>query len=80
MNTCAKLSSPAYGPVEMVFYRGVIALGALVPYMLLTQPPAVFKPRRIGIHLIRALVGNLGMAFVFWAYALLPMADATALL
>ena len=48
--------------------------------MLLTQPPAVFKPRRIGIHLIRALVGNLGVAFVFKAYALLPMADATALL
>jgi drug/metabolite transporter (DMT)-like permease len=29
---------------------------------------------------VRALVGNLGVAFVFWAYALLPMADATALL
>lgn len=80
MNTCAKMSSLAYGPVEMVFYRGVIALGVLVPYMLLTQPWTVFKPQRIGIHLLRALVGNLGVAFVFWAYTLLPMADATALL
>ena len=26
------------------------------------------------------MVGNLGVCFVFWAYALLPMADATALL
>ncbi len=80
MNTCAKMSSSAYGPVQMVFYRGVVALGLLVPYMLLTRPRSVFKPRRIGIHLVRAVIGNLGVALVFWAYALLPMADATALL
>jgi drug/metabolite transporter (DMT)-like permease len=80
MNTCAKMSSLAYGPVEMVFYRGLVALAVLVPYMLLNQPRSVFKPRRIGVQLVRALVGNLGVAFVFWAYALLPMADATALL
>ncbi len=80
MNTCAKMSSSAFGPVQMVFYRGVVALGLLVPYMLLTRPRSVFKPRRMGIHLVRAVIGNLGVAFVFWAYALLPMADATALL
>ena len=80
MNACAKMSSLACGPVEMVFYRGLVALGVLVPYMVLTRPWSVFKPRRIGIHMVRALVGNLGVAFVFWAYTLLPMADATALL
>ncbi len=80
MNTCAKMSSLAYGPVQMVFYRGMVALGLLVPYMLLTRSRSVFKPRRIGIHLVRAVIGNPGVAFVFWAYALLPMADATALL
>lgn len=80
MNACAKMSSLTYGPVEMVFYRGVVALGLLLPYMLLTQPRSVFRPQRIGVHLVRALIGNLGVAFVFWAYTLLPMADATALL
>lgn len=34
MNTCAKMSSLVYGPVEMVFYRGDVALGFLVPFML----------------------------------------------
>ncbi|MDJ0723395.1 MAG: DMT family transporter [Desulfobacterales bacterium] len=80
MNACAKMSSLACGPVSMVFYRGVVALTLLVPYMLLTRPLSVFRPRRIGVHLVRAMIGNLGVAFVFWAYALLPMADATALL
>lgn len=80
MNTCAKMSSPAHGPIEMVFYRGLIALSLLIPYMMLTQPMSVFKTKRFKMHLYRAVVGNLAVGFVFWAYALLPMADATALL
>ncbi len=80
MNTCAKVGSVAHGPIEMVFFRGVAALALLVPYMLLTRAPAVFRTRRIRAHLYRSLVGNLGVCFVFWAYSLLPMADATALL
>jgi drug/metabolite transporter (DMT)-like permease len=80
MNACAKTSSAAHGPVEMVFYRGVVALSLLVPYMLATHPVSVFKTRRIVAHLYRAVVGNVGVGLVFWAYSLLPMANATALL
>jgi drug/metabolite transporter (DMT)-like permease len=80
MNTCAKLVSPAHDPIELVFYRGLTALALLVPYMALTRPLGMFTTRRVGAHLYRALVGNLGVGFVFWAYSLLPMADATALL
>lgn len=79
MNTCAKLASPIHDPIEMVFYRGSIALVLLVPWMLATQPRSIFRTRRVKAHLYRALVGNLGVGFVFWAYSLLPMADATAL-
>lgn len=80
MNTCAKMASSVHGPVEMVFYRGVVALGFLVPYMLATHPVSIFKTRRIGAHLYRAVVGNIGVGLVFWAYSLLPMANATSLL
>ncbi|WP_054700857.1 DMT family transporter [Desulfosarcina cetonica] len=80
MNTCAKASSVSHGPVEMVFYRGVVALFLLVPYMLANHPVGVFKTRRAGAHLYRSIIGNIGVGLVFWAYALLPMANATALL
>jgi drug/metabolite transporter (DMT)-like permease len=80
MNTCAKMSSLAHDPIEMVFYRGVIALVLLVPYMLLTRPASIFRTRRIKTHLYRAVVGNLGVGLVFWTYSLMPMADATSLL
>ena len=80
MNTCAKLVSTDHNAVELVFYRGLTALALLVPYMALTRPMSVFTTRRAGAHLYRALAGNLGVGFVFWAYSLLPMADTTALL
>lgn len=80
MNTCAKMASSGYGPVEMIFYRGIVALMFLVPYMLTTQPLSVFKTRRIGAHLYRSVVGNIGVGLVFKAYSLLPMANTTALL
>jgi drug/metabolite transporter (DMT)-like permease len=80
MNACAKMSSLSHGPLEMVFFRGIIALALLVPYMLRTHSADIFRTKRIKTHLYRALVGNMGVGFVFWAYALLPMADATALL
>ncbi len=80
MNTCAKMCSRVHGPVELVFYRGVVALAILVPFMIATRPLSVFKTRRIRVHLWRAFLGNVGVGLIFWAYALLPMADATSLL
>ena len=65
MNTCAKMSSLSYGPIEMVFYRGLVALLILVPYMMINRPSAVFKTRRIKAHLYRALIGNLGVGSEF---------------
>ena len=80
MNACAKMGSSVYSPVEMIFYRGLVALGLLVPYMLATQPLSVFKTRRVSAHLYRSIVGNIGVGLVFWAYSLMPMANTTALL
>lgn len=80
MNACAKMSSTVHSPVEMIFYRGVVALCLLVPYMLATHPLSIFKTRRIGAHLYRSAVGNIGVGLIFWAYALMPMANTTALL
>ncbi|NNF98323.1 MAG: DMT family transporter, partial [Desulfobacteraceae bacterium] len=80
MNTCAKLVSLSHNPLEMLFYRGLVALFLLIPYMLFSHSPALFKTRRITTHLYRGIVGNLGVGFTFWAYSRLPMADATALL
>ena len=38
MNTCAKMGGLSHGPIEMVFYRGMVALGLLVPYMVIAHP------------------------------------------
>jgi len=56
MNTCAKMGSSVHDPIEMVFYRGVIALGLLIPYMMLTRPRSIFKTNRFRTHLYRAII------------------------
>lgn len=35
MNTSAKMSRLAHGPVEMDIHRGIVALGIMVPLMLI---------------------------------------------
>lgn len=65
MNTCAKMGSLAHGPLEMVFYSGLVALGLLVPYLLVAHPRSVFKTDRLGTHLYRSAVGKIGVDFVF---------------
>lgn len=62
MNTCAKMGGLSHGPIEMVFYRGMVALGLLVPYMIAAHPLSVFTTSRLGAHLYRSIVGNLGVA------------------
>jgi hypothetical protein len=62
MSTCAKMGGISHGPIEMVFYRGMVALGLLVPYMVIAHPLSVFKTGRLGAHLYRSTVGNLGVA------------------
>lgn len=80
MNAFAREAAEAYHPIEIVFYRGLVALSLLTGYIIYTKHYDFYKTKRIKAHLGRALVGNFGVFTVFWAYKLLPMADVTVLL
>lgn len=80
MNTGAKLSSPYHDPIEIVFYRGCVALAVMTIWMVATNNYKLLKTNRPFTHLGRSVVGNIGVCMVFWAYALLPMASATTII
>jgi drug/metabolite transporter (DMT)-like permease len=80
MNACAKLASPYHNPIELVFYRGIIAMILLLSFIAITRRKDVFKTERPFAHLGRSLAGNIGVILVFWSYAIMPMADVTAFL
>ena len=80
MNAFAKMASAYHTPVEIVFYRGLVAMAMLLAYVLATRRKDVFKTTRPYTHLGRSIVGNCGVILVYWSYSLMPMADVTAFL
>ncbi len=80
MNAFAKSISDIYDPIETVFMRNGLALILLTAFLLSTRNFDAFKTGRPLGQFGRAFVGTVGLAFVFWGYALMPMADMQALL
>ncbi|MCZ6448633.1 MAG: DMT family transporter [Alphaproteobacteria bacterium] len=65
-------------PVQMMFFRSLVAVSMIVPFML-RSGWAGFRTRRPGLHLFRTLVGALGMFCVFYAFTHLPLAETVAI-
>ena len=81
MNMFAKLLSANHSVIEIAFYRNLVAC---IPFLIM-----IFAFGRRGILIIRskpslvairATIGTLSLVTTFYAYSLMPMADATALL
>lgn len=66
-------------PNEMVvFFRNLIGLAALAPW-LVRRGPRYFATRHLSAHLVRALAGLAAMYCYFYAIAHLPLAEAVLL-
>ena len=81
MNMFAKMLSVNHSVIEIAFYRNLIAC---IPFLILIfgfgrREILIIrsKPSLVGI---RAAIGTLSLVTTFYAYSLMPMADATALL
>ena len=64
----------------IIFYRSFFALVVLIVWLAWRrQFPRAIYTKRLPAHLVRAIAGIGSMFFMFAAYQLLPLADATAL-
>ena len=69
-----------YPVAQIVFFRSAFALVPLMIWLLLRGDfPRALRTRRFGGHLLRSLAGIGSMFCIFTAYAMLPLADATAI-
>jgi len=64
---------------EIVFWRQAITLPIVFGWTLIVADLASLKPNRFSAHFVRALFGITGMALVYGAVTLLPLAEATTL-
>ncbi|HET6518299.1 MAG TPA: DMT family transporter, partial [Geminicoccaceae bacterium] len=73
-----KLLGQRLDTFEIAFFRSVLGLLMILPF-LLRAGPGIFRTPHLGLHLVRALFGVAGMVSGFYAVTHLKLADAAAL-
>ena len=81
-NVFIKTSSAYYPLGEMVVLRGLIFLIPLFLYGIitaLTHSKSLFKTSHLKIHIIQGILSAFCLYFLFYAFDVMPLADATAI-
>ena len=73
------LGNEGIGAFQSSLARALLGLVFLLPVMCRQGLKPQFRTDHKGLHLVRALAGGGAMIMGFWAYTLLPLAEATAI-
>jgi drug/metabolite transporter (DMT)-like permease len=65
-------------PFVIVFFRSLFGLAVMVPWILSTRLDGL-RTRRVGLHLVRAVLSITVTFSLFWGFSHMPMAQAMAL-
>ena len=78
MHVCIRLVSEGMHPLQIVFFRNVFGLIAVIPWFIKFgfQP---LKTERFGLLFFRGGLNSLAMFGFFYSVAILPLAEVTAL-
>lgn len=80
MNVFVKLATEAHTVIEVMFFRNALAIVPVVMMIMMHKKGvSLFLTKRPLAHLVRGSIGTFSMVMFFWSFALLPLADATAL-
>jgi len=80
MNMFGKLLGAYQDPIEVTFYRNLIALILLVGGLFFLKKLYLVKTKRPFAQFARAFIGTVGMLFSMWAVIIMPLTTATAFL
>lgn len=78
MITLVRYLSETQHTLEIVFFRNLFGLVALLPW-LIGHGVGALRTQRLGLHLFRSGLGLAAMSLWFWTLDLLPATEATAL-
>lgn len=78
MNMFAKLLSDLHDPIEITFWRNLIAMTLLLIGLIGLKKLHLLKTKRPWAQFWRSIIGTTGMIFSVWATALMPLTTATA--
>ncbi len=79
MNAITKILSGYLDPVEITFWRNVVALLILVPIVMHMKRSHLLRTNRFWGQLMRATIGTIGMGMAVWMFSLLSLAEGVAI-
>jgi drug/metabolite transporter (DMT)-like permease len=79
MDAAVKFATQSYPIGQIVFFRNLVAFLPIAFYIRASGGIAVLRTRRIGVHVMRTMIGLGAMVCGFLGYSLLPLGDAVAL-
>ena len=74
-----KFLAEFFGPVEIIFFRNLVALSMLVIGYITLRRKLVLKTNRPWHQALRAAIGTISVIIGVWAISLLPLAEMTVL-
>lgn len=80
MNMFAKLLGDYFPPEQITFFRSISAFLMLMVGLVLLRKLSLVKTQRPVAHIVRSVIGTVGLFFGIWTYTLMPMANATTLI
>ena len=80
MDASVKWLGAFYPTAQIMFFRCVVALIPVAIIILMRGGPGILRTRHKGLHLLRSVMGIGAMAFAFYAFSLMPLAEAVSIL
>ena len=79
MSVMIKLIGPGQNPIQVTFFRNIVAALVIVPFILRSGGIIVLRTKRPWMHGARALCGVIGNTLYFYAFARLALADVVVI-
>jgi len=80
MDASVKWLGAYYPTAQIMFFRCAVALIPVAVIILMRGGIGVLRTSHQGLHLLRSVMGIGAMAFAFYAFSLMPLAEAVSLL
>jgi drug/metabolite transporter (DMT)-like permease len=80
MDASVKWLGATYPTAQIMLFRCAVALVPIAIIILLRGGPGILRTRQKKLHLLRSLLGVGAMGLAFYAFSLMPLAEATSIL
>ena len=80
MDTTVKWLGGTYPTHQIMFFRCLVALIPILIIIVMRGGPSILKTSQTKMHFLRSLLGISAMGLAFYAFSLMPLADAISIL